>query len=117
MYARLYFFSKKTAYHDVSLYMAFVWLAVLISINIGFIIGILGYNPIRIMNVYMYALCLFILVSALLYVPLIKGKKYKSIINRYENESRKNRIIGYVILSLYVIATHITIYYISPNFD
>lgn len=117
IYARIFFFTKKTPYHDVSQYVALLWLSALVSLNVVCAIGLLGLNPMRIMNVKVYALIIFIIISFILYLMVFKNKKYKLIINRYSNESRKDRNIGYIILALYVIMTHIMIYYVSPNYD
>jgi hypothetical protein len=99
----------KTSAKDVAEYIAAVWLAVLVGINLTVIIKAIGFDVRGCVSLTAYSTLLFgglVLLNILLF---LRKRKYKRIIKTYSDETIGKRNIRQIITISYIILTFITL--------
>ena len=105
IYYRLYRTLLKTTAKDVAEYVACIWFAVLLGVNIIVIIGNLGINPLKQMYPKVYGLLILLPLFILFYFLFLRGKRYLQRVERYKDETKKQHMKGKLILIAYVVAS------------
>jgi hypothetical protein len=111
LFYRIFSFSKLCKMDD-PIFFAIPALTINISFNIETVRRALGYrqildNP--------YPIILYLSILVVLYLVYDRFKRYIKINDRYKNETKKKKIIGYIIVSIYLIVTIVAFVYFFPD--
>ncbi len=109
LYFGVYRLLLRTSAKDVAEYIAAVWLAVLIGINLTVIIKAIGIDVREYLTLEMYSVFLFGGLVFLNIMLFIRKKNFKSIIAAYENETKGKRNIRRLITFCHIILTFVTL--------
>jgi len=105
LYYRLYRMFLKTSAKNVAEYVACIWLAALLGLNLIVIIGSTGVNPLNYMYPKVFGLLILTPLFILFYFRYLRNSRYLKIVERYKNETKRQRIIGNLIMIAYIVAT------------
>ena len=105
LYYRLYRAFLKTTAKDVAEYVACLWLAGLLAINVIVITKKTGFKPLEIMPPKVWSVLFIVPMFILFYFLFLRGKRYLQIIDRYKDETKQQRMRGNLILIAYVVVT------------
>ncbi len=111
LYYRFYLLNLKTTMADIAEYGAVINLVVILGFNLIVICGNLGINLLVILPSRLFSLFFGGGTMVIFYFTFVKSKRYLQIIERYKDESKKDRLIGKIIIISYIIISFLCLLY------
>jgi len=114
LFYKIYVFSKKIGKWDIATSAA-LGLSFLLILNVFLILtNIFGFSP-EIKYYYEIAFLIAGIVLLINYFLFDYKSRYKKVINAFKVESEQSRVVGNILVTIYVIATLISVFFINPN--
>ncbi len=104
LFYKIYVFTKKLGNYNVA-FSAVLGMSFLLILNLAPIVKILGVNDSNFTSIKPTLLVLGLAVIFINEFIFMRKKKYRSIIKSFSEESERSRIIGNVVVTLYVMLT------------
>lgn len=110
LYYGLYRCLLKTSANDVAEYIAAVWLAIFVGINITVILKLVGIEITKFISLSVYSIILFGSLIGLALILILRKKKYLEVIASFKEESEKMKVTRVIITCSYIILTFLTLF-------
>lgn len=105
IYYRFYLLNKKTSMSDIAEYGAVINMAVVLGFNFIVICGNLEINLLAIAPSRVLSWFLGGGMMVILYFVYVKNKRYLQIIEKYRDESKRDKLKGNIIIIAYVVVS------------